>query len=126
VTGKIIGGAHMVSSLPARVRTVWFGDRAGAEGLIQQPRLPRKMPDDIDISAGDILEGTKSLPQVGEELVDLVMRTARGEPAKAEYFQIKNSRSPMSACCARNVIHAEYGQAQRSEVHCSETRIHVC
>jgi altronate dehydratase large subunit len=54
-----------------------------------------------------VLEGTKSLRQVGEELVDLVMRTARGEQAKAEYFQIQEFAIPNVSVLRKEVLHAE-------------------
>jgi len=41
------------------------------------------MPDDIDLDAGTILAG-KTARQVGEQIVDLLLRIARGEKTKAE------------------------------------------
>ncbi|KAB2662298.1 UxaA family hydrolase [Brucella tritici] len=106
VTGKIIGGAHMV------LFTTGKGTPSGSAiapvlKVSSNNRVFREMPDDIDISAGDILEGTKSLRQMGEELVDLVMRTARGEQAKAEYFQIQEFAIPNVSVLRKEVIHAE-------------------
>ncbi len=106
VTGKIIGGAHMV------LFTTGKGTPSGSAiapvlKVSSNNRVFREMPDDIDISAGDVLEGTKSLQQVGEELVDLVLRTARGEQAKAEYFQIQEFAIPNVSVLRKEVIHAE-------------------
>jgi len=41
------------------------------------------MPDDIDLDAGTILAG-KTTRQVGEEILDLLLRVARGQETKAE------------------------------------------
>ncbi|KPJ48446.1 MAG: hypothetical protein AMJ38_05365, partial [Dehalococcoidia bacterium DG_22] len=41
------------------------------------------MPDDIDLDAGTILAG-KSISQVGEQILDLLLRVARGQETKAE------------------------------------------
>lgn len=106
VTGKIIGGAHMV------LFTTGKGTPSGSAiapvlKVSSNNRVFREMPDDIDISAGDVLEGTKSLRLVGEELVDLVLRTARGEQAKAEYFAIQEFAIPNVSVLRKEVLHAE-------------------
>jgi altronate dehydratase large subunit len=41
------------------------------------------MPDDIDLDAGTILTG-KNTRQVGDEILDLLLRIARGQETKAE------------------------------------------
>jgi altronate hydrolase len=45
--------------------------------------LARKMPDIIDIDTGDIIAGTKTIQQMGEEILELVIRIASGERATA-------------------------------------------
>jgi altronate dehydratase len=45
----------------------------------------RRMPGDIDLSAGDILEGTATIEQIGKQVFEHVRAVAGGEmPAKAE------------------------------------------
>jgi altronate dehydratase large subunit len=46
-------------------------------------QLFEAMPDDIDLDAGTILTG-KSVGEVGEQILDLLLRVARGEKTKAE------------------------------------------
>jgi altronate dehydratase large subunit len=41
------------------------------------------MPDDIDLDAGTILAG-KSASQVGQQIMDVLLRVARGEKTRAE------------------------------------------
>jgi altronate dehydratase len=41
------------------------------------------MPDDIDLDAGTILAG-ESADQIGEQIMDILLRIARGERTRAE------------------------------------------
>lgn len=41
--------------------------------------LARKMPDIIDINAGSIIEGTQTIEQVGEDILEYMLRVASGE-----------------------------------------------
>lgn len=65
-----------------------------------------RLHEDTDISAGDILEGTKTLKQVGQEIFDLVMRIANGEEAKCEYFSVQEFAIPNVSVVKKEVIHA--------------------
>ncbi len=51
--------------------------------IASNSELFEAMPDDIDLDAGTILAG-KSASQVGEQILDLLLRVACGEKAKAE------------------------------------------
>lgn len=44
----------------------------------------RAMEEDMDFDAGRVLAGKLTLPQVGRELAEMVMRVAGGEPSKPE------------------------------------------
>jgi altronate hydrolase len=44
----------------------------------------RAMQDDMDFDAGRVLTGELTLPQAGRELLELILRTAQGEPSKPE------------------------------------------
>jgi altronate dehydratase large subunit len=48
------------------------------------PDTYRKMPDDMDIDAGRILEGRATLDEVGDEIFDLVLQVAAGTPTASE------------------------------------------
>lgn len=48
------------------------------------PDTFRKLPDDMDVDAGRILEGRATLDEVGEEIVDLIEAIACGEESKSE------------------------------------------
>lgn len=104
VTGKVAGGAHMV------LFTTGKGTPSGSciapvLKISSNNRVFESMHDDIDISAGDVLEGTKTLKEVGDELVDLIMRVADGEQAKAEYYNIQEFAIPNISVVKKEVLH---------------------
>jgi altronate hydrolase len=48
------------------------------------PETFRRMSEDMDVDAGKILEGRASLDEVGQEILDLALNVARGEPTRSE------------------------------------------
>jgi altronate dehydratase large subunit len=48
------------------------------------PDTFRRLGDDMDVNAGRILEENASLDELGQEIVDAILRTASGEPTKSE------------------------------------------
>jgi altronate hydrolase len=42
-------------------------------------KLAQKMPDIIDVNTGAVIEGTKTIAEVGEEILDFIIRLASGE-----------------------------------------------
>jgi altronate hydrolase len=48
------------------------------------PETFRRMGDDMDINAGRILEGAATLDEVGDEVFQLALRVAAGQPTKSE------------------------------------------
>jgi altronate dehydratase large subunit len=48
------------------------------------PQTFRRMSDDMDINAGRILEGSATLGQLGDEVYDVLMATARGRQTASE------------------------------------------
>ena len=56
--------------------------------LASNNRVFEKMSQDIDVSAGNVIDGTESIADVGTRLFDYVRRTASGEIlAKAEVLK---------------------------------------
>jgi altronate hydrolase len=47
-------------------------------------QLAAKMPDIIDLDAGGIITGKKTIPQLGEEILEFVIAVAGGRKVKAE------------------------------------------
>ncbi|HWU50744.1 MAG TPA: UxaA family hydrolase [Asticcacaulis sp.] len=52
--------------------------------ICANPETYRRLPDDMDIDAGRIMEGRASLDEVGAEITDLILRVAGGEPSVSE------------------------------------------
>lgn len=48
------------------------------------PDTFRRLGDDMDVNAGRILEENASLDELGQEIVDSILRTASGEPTRSE------------------------------------------
>lgn len=56
--------------------------------LASNNRVFEKMSQDLDISAGNVIDGTESIAEVGTRLFEHVIKTANGEiPAKAEILK---------------------------------------
>jgi altronate dehydratase large subunit len=73
------------------------------------PETWRRMQDDMDVDAGRILEGRATLPEVGREIHDLVVRVAGGEPTKSEalghqeFILTYKSFEPLGPACLPGV-----------------------
>ena len=106
VTGKVAGGAHMVLFTTGK-GTPTGSSIASVIKISSNNKTFRHLNEDTDISAGDVLEGTKTLKQVGVEIADLVMDTARGKEAKGEYFNIQEFAIPNVSVVKKEVIHAK-------------------
>lgn len=52
--------------------------------ICANPETYKNLCDDMDINAGSIIEGQKTVEQVGDEIFDLIVRIASGEQSKSE------------------------------------------
>jgi altronate hydrolase len=52
--------------------------------LATNSALYRRMPDDMDVDCGGIVEGVENVEQCGRRIFDLILRTASGEKSKSE------------------------------------------
>jgi altronate hydrolase len=76
-------GAHLVLFTTGRGSVVGSAV-APVIKVCANPDTYRKMPDDMDVDAGRILEGRATLDQVGDEIFDLVVQVAGGTPTASE------------------------------------------
>ena len=82
-TGEVAAGAHMILFPTGR------GTPTGFPGIpvikiTGNPKTYQKMKENIDINAGAVLEGQKTLEQAGEEIYREILEAASGKQVKSE------------------------------------------
>lgn len=82
-TAQVAGGANLM---------VFTTDRGSAFGCKPAPSIKlsgstslfERMPEDMDINAGTILDGTETVQEVGRRIFDRIIEVASGEQSKSE------------------------------------------
>ncbi len=82
VTGQVAGGCNLVLFTTGRGSVLGFKP-APCIKISTTTTLYECMEDDIDLNAGQVLEGA-SLDRVADELLDLTIAVASGQPSKSE------------------------------------------
>jgi altronate hydrolase len=82
VTGEVAGGSNLVLFTTGRGSVFGFKPAPSIK-ISSNSQVYQRMPDDIDFNAGIVLEGT-SIDQAGDDLFELVLSVASGEPSKSE------------------------------------------
>ena len=83
VTGQIAGGCQLVCFTTGRGSA--FGSKpAPTIKVATNQTLFDRMPEDMDINAGDILDGRSSVEAKGREIYEMFLRVASGEASKSE------------------------------------------
>ena len=82
-TGQIAGGANVIMFTTGR------GSMFGAKPvpsikLATNTPMYNRLKDDMDINCGGILDGTKTMQQMGQEIFEDLLRTVSGEKTKSE------------------------------------------
>lgn len=106
VTGKVAGGAQIVLFTTGK-GTPTGSSIAPVAKISSNNRTFQHLNEDTDFSAGDILEGTKTIQEVGHEIAQLVMDLACGKEAKGEYFNIQEFAIPNVSVVKKEVLHAQ-------------------
>lgn len=83
VTGLVAGGVNVVC---------FTTGRGSAYGVCSSPSLKlgtnmalwKRQQEDIDLNCGTILDGDASVEEIGEEIFQMILRTASGEKTKSE------------------------------------------
>lgn len=86
-TGQIAGGANIIAFTTGR------GSAFGAKPvpslkLATNTPMYRRLEEDMDINCGQILDGTKSMQEMGQEIFEHILRTASGEKSKSELLGV--------------------------------------
>jgi altronate hydrolase len=82
-TGQVAGGANLIC---------FTTGRGSAYGCAPSPSLKlgtnselwRRQEEDIDLNCGEILDGTKSVDEMGQRIFELMLETASGMRSKSE------------------------------------------
>jgi altronate hydrolase len=86
-TGQIAGGANMILFTTGR------GSMFGAKPvpsikLATNTPMFRKLEEDMDYNCGEILDGTKTLPETAQGIFELMLKVASGERSKSELLDL--------------------------------------
>ena len=83
VTGQIAGGCNLVCFTTGRGSA--FGSKPSPTiKVATNTRMYERMTDDMDINAGDILDGGVSVEEKGRQIYETFLRVASGEVTKSE------------------------------------------
>ena len=82
-TGQIAGGANVILFTTGR------GSMFGAKPvpsikLATNTPMYRRLEEDMDINCGEILDGTATIQQMGQQILEHTLRIASGERSKSE------------------------------------------
>ncbi|ODS56406.1 MAG: galactonate dehydratase [Acidobacteria bacterium SCN 69-37] len=82
-TGQVAGGANLVCFTTGR-GSVFGCVPAPSVKVATNTALARRMPEDMDLNAGGIVEGTDTIEACGQRIFDTLLRVASGEPTRSE------------------------------------------
>lgn len=82
-TGQIAGGANMIAFTTGRGSC--FGSvPAPTFKLASNSPMYNRMSDDMDINCGQIIDGDKTIAEMGQEIFERLLAHASGKPTKSE------------------------------------------
>ena len=82
VTGQVAGGCNIVAFTTGRGSCFGFKPAPSIK-IASNSEMYARMRPDMDVNAGRILDGA-TIQEVGEEIFELLLRVASGEPSKSE------------------------------------------
>ncbi|MEO0399464.1 MAG: altronate dehydratase family protein [Pseudomonadota bacterium] len=83
ITGQVASGANIVCFTTGR-GSVFGGKPAPSIKLATNSILYENMSDDMDINCGQVVDGAKSVEEMGAEILEEVIAVASGKPSKSE------------------------------------------
>ena len=86
VTGMVAGGANIIAFTTGRGTPSGF-PFVPVLKITGNSEIYKKMPDNIDINAGTVIDGEKTLNELGEEIFKAIIDTASGKMTKAEVLK---------------------------------------
>ena len=82
-TGQVASGATMVCFTTGRGSVFGFKPSPSIK-VATNSRMYAHMSEDMDVNAGTIVDGERTVAEVGEEIFRLVLEVASGKPSKSE------------------------------------------
>ena len=83
LTGLAAGGCNLIAFTTGRGSAIGFPSVPVLK-IATNTNTYRRMQDNMDINAGAIADGEKSVQQVGREIFEALLRVASGEKTRAE------------------------------------------
>jgi altronate hydrolase len=83
LTGLAAGGCNVICFTTGRGSAIGFPSIPVIK-IASNSNTYRRMTDNMDINAGAVADGEKTVQQVGREIFDAILRVASGEKTKAE------------------------------------------
>ncbi|HIL88317.1 MAG TPA: altronate dehydratase [Deltaproteobacteria bacterium] len=83
ITGQVASGANIVCFTTGR-GSVYGCKPAPSLKLATNSPMYHHMSDDMDVNCGEILDGTTTVQEKGEQIFRLILDTASGAPSKSE------------------------------------------
>jgi len=83
VTGEIAAGANVICFTTGR-GSVFGAKPSPSIKIASNTEIAERMGEDIDYDCGAVLGGTKSLPECGREMFELILDTASGRKSASE------------------------------------------
>ncbi|MGH1357946.1 MAG: UxaA family hydrolase [Burkholderiaceae bacterium] len=89
ITGQVAGGANLITFTTGR-GSVYGCKPSPSVKLATNSALFQRMPEDMDINCGEIVDGAVSVQQKGQEIFDFWLRVASGDKTLSEDLGIGN------------------------------------
>jgi altronate hydrolase len=83
LTGLAAGGVNLIAFTTGRGSAIGFPTIPVIK-IATNTSMYRRMQDNMDVNAGRIADGEATVPEIGREIFDLVLRAASGERTRAE------------------------------------------
>ena len=83
ITGQVASGANIVYFTTGR-GSVYGCKPAPSLKLATNSPMYQRMSDDMDVNCGEILDGSTTVQEKGEQIFQLILDTASGKPSKSE------------------------------------------
>ena len=82
-TGQVAGGANLICFTTGRGSAYGCAPSPSFK-LATNTALWERQSDDMDLNCGEVLDGTRSIAELGERLFRMLLDTASGQPSRSE------------------------------------------